>query len=407
MNSGIFVTSTEQGSLCKRNENPGNLKKNLNKSASLRKPPFSPVKSPTSELKLEVLSPSPSKRRSISSQEAVQGKNPDINENNFCTEIKLFGYSKLNTTSGTDNIEIKPTKKSTTPSEFTKRVVNKALNKSVNSRRIIRNLSQNQKIQLKSPQLQKTPGKKSQISSFYTPDTQKSIPKFFTPVLSQKKRKTPDTETTCKKISLFSQNSSFSPTQSSFSFKDQSTRVEDSVTIGEITPIKNEESQCFQDESFATPVRTIKVYSSPEPASLMTPGSSQSTSTENKVEITPESKNIDIFQTSDKKNQKSVEPKAPRKGFIEHSTPDSHFFSLSSSSELELVSEVSLSEEIPPSFGDISAMGGKNIIVYQIDKEMQTDNDLQEIIKVLHDSNVIDGLKIIGKITELLKIINK
>ena len=409
MDSGIILKNKEKISLSNnRIENSSTSKENLNKSIALKKPPFSPAKSSSSEIKPEFFSPSPAKKRPISSQEAGPTKIPDKNENPFCTEIKLFGNNNLNTTTNTENIEIKPTKKSTTPNDFTKRVVAKALNKSANSRKITRNLSQNLKSGLKSPQLQKTPGKKFQISSFFTPVTQKSLPKFFTPVLSQKKRKMPDTETTCKRISLFGQNSSFSPSQSSFSFKDQSTRIEDSVILGEITPIKSEENQCFQEESFATPVRTIKVYSSPEPASCsMTPGSSQSTSTENKAEITPESKNIEDFQSSGKKIQKSTEFKATRKGIVEQNTPESNFFTLSSSSELEMASEMSLSEEIPQSFGDISGMRGKNVLVYQSDKEMQTDNDLKEIIQLLHDSNVIDGLKIIGKITELLKVINK
>ena len=42
-----------------------------------------------------------------------------------------------------------------------------------------------------------------------------------------------------------------------------------------------------------------------------------------------------------------------------------------------------------------------------IDREIQTDDEYKEIISLLHDHNIINGLKMIGKFSELMKLINK
>ena len=189
----------------------------------------------------------------------------------------------------------------------------------------------------------------------------------------------PEIQNFCKRISLFDNKTSFSQyTQESFSsFKEQSIAIEDSTTIGEITPVKDEDSmkKTFPEESFSSPLATIQIFSPPETVFVITP------------------------ELSDKKKT--------RKGGLEFNTPESHFFSLSSSSSQDLVSEVSFSEEVPPSFGDISSMHRKPLRSNNIDREIQTDDEYKEIISLLHDHNIINGLKMIGKFSELMKLINK
>lgn len=386
MKSGIDMENRDLNTMSPWTEKKILTKQSLNQ-ALAKKPPCSPSKNLHIQAK-NCFSPSPVKPRSSSNKENFLEISPA--ESPFCPEISLFGsFPSIIKQLKEPEIATVSTR------NFSQKVVKRALTRSVVSKKAPR-ISQ-VKSKLNPNHSFKSPQKHSvALSYFTTPESYKPLIRVFTPVLTEKKKKKiPETLQVCKRISLFHQEKSFLTT--STSFKDQSTRIEDSTTIGEITPVKNEDLaiEYFQDESFCSPLRTIKVYHSPENVSIP---EQEFGTPDNKPIITPE---------MTEKKAKTKQPKAPRKGIMEFTSPDSDFFSLSSSSEQEVLSEVSILEEIPPSFGDISSMYGKTLILCQTDKEMQTDNNLTEIIGLLHDQQVIDGLKLIGKFSDLFKLINK
>lgn len=253
---------------------------------------------------------------------------------------------------------------------------------------------------------------KPQIPNLVTPERQRPIQKTYTPVLVEKKKKMPapkiletkynrktrqisscDLSDCCRQISLFdtSQSKSISGNETCSSFKDQSTHTDD-LSIGEVTPIKNQDEMHdnFPEQSFYSPLQTIHIISPPE----------------KELEVTPEEplKDVDDYNLLTPEMvvwKRDVEPKAPKKLLSENCSPNGDFFSLSSSSGEELISEVSFSEEVQPTFGENGRM-----VVNSIDRDMQTDSGFAEILELLSDSSVINGLKALGKITEILKLIN-
>ncbi|OMJ86058.1 hypothetical protein SteCoe_12494 [Stentor coeruleus] len=255
--------------------------------------------------------------------------------------------------------------------------------------------------------IQRTP----QNSNLVTPERQRPIPKTYTPVLTEKKTKKTSTynilenkynrkprkisscdfSDNCKRISLFdsSQSKSISGNETCSSFKDQSTHTDD-LSIGEVTPIKNQDEMHdnFPEQSFYSPLQTIHIISPPE----------------KELEVTPEEpiKNFDDYNLLTPEIvvwKKDLEPKTPKKPLSENCSPNGDFFSLSSSSGEELISEVSFSEDVQPTFGE------NERLVKFCDKDIQTDSCFAEIFELLSDSSVIDGLKTLGKITEILKFI--
>lgn len=327
-----------------------------------RKPPCSPPRPTKPTQDPPQYSPSPTKRRS------------DNNKENFfvvknSNEIKLFSNSPP-----------------------TKLPFNKNLPSSTNikkSSKIRTKNTINNSFTQYSPQLKIHSNKNFNFSSFLSPykknlsvDSKKI--RVFTPVLYEKKRKTPEVQEFCQKISLFESkvNKNFISADTCSTFKDQSTRIEDSTTMGEITPIKHEDilRDEVNDFSFNSPLNTIRVLNSPEEGI-----------------ITPEAK---IMTTPERKLRGGDEFLAPKKEYFEFLTPESNVFVLSSSSEV--ISEASFCDEIQPSFGDISVVPGNK----GIDKEMQTDADLKKVLDILGNQEVIDGLKMIGKFKEILRIIN-
>ena len=328
-----------------------------------RKPPCSPPRPTKLTQDPPQYSPSPSKRRS------------DNNKENFfvvknSNEIKLFSNSPPTKLQLNNNL----------PSSTNNKKSSKILAKKTN----------NNSFTQYSPQLKITSKKNLNFSSYLSPykknlsvDSKKI--RVFTPVLSEKKkRNSPEIQEFCQKISLFESkvNKNFISADTCSTFKDQSTRIEDSTTMGEITPIKHEDilRDEVNDFSFNSPVNTIKVLNSPE-----------------EVIITPEAK---IMTTPERKLRAGNEYLAPKKEYIEFFTPESNFFVLSSSSEV--ISEASFCDEIRPSFGDISLVPANK----GIDKEMQTDADLKKVLDILGNPDIIDGLKMIGKFKEILRIIN-
>jgi hypothetical protein len=234
--------------------------------------------------------------------------------------------------------------------------------------------------------------KPTQISSCATPDTQKLKPKVYTPILTEKKRKMPSSDMPhyCKRISLFDtiQSKMFEGESSSF-FKEQSTQADDSSFIGEMTPIKNEESEPFPEQSYVSPLQTIQIITPPEKI----------------LEVTPEEpvhriETYSILNPELMINKRGMENLASKRGLIEKNYSNRDFFSLSSSSDQDLISDVSFSEEVQPTFGE-----GGRLVVNSIDREIQTDPSFSEIFELLNDNNVVNGLKTLGKINEILKLI--
>ena len=420
-----------------RNEENAGISKNLKNPTTLKKPPCSPVKNLKQQaqktiqntekplldkcvtnfykIPLENLQPSPSKRRINSNSDNIPKTHSIPDEKPACNEIKLFGSFSLQLNPEQTKKTKKNIRKICTSCESSKTTEKSFSNKSMILKKVTRNSSQNIRnstsLRIQNNSFASPGIKANQISSFYTPDTHKTNIRVYTPVLTEKKRKMPEIGLFCKRISLFDKDRGMTfskDSQESFnSFKDQSTRVEDSTTLGEITPIKNEDIKVeyFPDESFTSPIRTIKILNSPEEGQIITPDPKEIITPDSNDLITPEQKIITVADLSDKKNAASKN-KASRKGIIDFSTPDSHFFSLSSSSDQDAGSDVSISEDIQPSFGDISSMHGKSNLVYHLNKEMQTEGNFQEIIGLLNDPSIVNGLKMIGKFSEIFKLIN-
>lgn len=364
-----------------------------NQPAHMRKPPFSPKKKELQNNEEEVCSPSPIKKRTDSNKEnafllKLHSEEKPANEMglfNHSIPIKCLEISKINK---------RINRKASTSCMISKNYEQK-LNKSLLGNKF-RNLSQgigkNQKsilnINCGSPM------KPTQISSCTTPDTQKLKPKVYTPILTEKKRKMPcsDMPHYCKRISLFDtiQSKMFEGESSSF-FKEQSTQADDSSFIGEMTPIKNEESsrESFPEQSYVSPLQTIQIITPPEKILEVTPEEPVDR-TETYSILTPE---LMI-------NKRGIGNLAPKRGLIENIHSNRDFFSLSSSSDQDLISDVSFSEEVQPTFGE-----GGRLVVNSIDREIQTDPSFSEILELLNDNNVVNGLKTLGKINEILKLI--
>lgn len=326
-----------------------------------RKPPCSPPRSAKPAQDPPKFYPSPTKRRSDNKENLSLDKNSN--------EQKLFENSS----------NFNPRAPKTNYASTRLKKVSKATTKNPT----------NYSFTQFSPQLKTSSKKQLNFSSYLSPYKKNSSVeskkiRVYTPVLSEKNRKSPEIQEFCQKISLFDSKTSKSliSADTCSTFKDQSTRIEDSTTMGEITPIKQED--VLRDEinefSFNSPVNTIKILNSPEEAVF-----------------TPEGNKI---STPDMKKLVGNEFLAPRKGNIEFFTPDSNVFVLSSSSEV--ISEASFCDGVQTSFGDISLVPE----LKGIDKQMQTDEDLKKVLELLGDRDVIEGLKIIGKFKEVFRIIN-
>jgi hypothetical protein len=354
-----------------------NSKKNY-----LKKPPCSPIKGFQRE-RIAYGSPSPTKKRTDFNKENFKFSNTLNDENPASNQLSLFSVYRSPQTpdpsTKASNL-LKNLSGIQRNSKSSLKVLKKSSNASFDFKRASRDRYQN-------------PSKHSSLSHptpdlYTTPNTTKGPLKLYTPILIEKKRREPKVNY-CKRISLFECNKSIAENVQNSgpecfnSFKEQLSRNEDSTSIGEITPNRNEDSlkKEFPDESFSSPVRTIKVQASPD-KSVHTPDAT--------------GRKINFKQS-----------KACKKAVIDFSTPESHFFSLSSSSDHEAISDVSFSEDVPPSFGDISSMNAKTGFFNAVDKEMQTESQYQDLIEILKDPGIVSGLKAIGKFSEFLKIIIK
>lgn len=213
--------------------------------------------------------------------------------------------------------------------------------------------------------------------SHRTPDSIRIAQNQNLPNMTEKKSKIPEVGYYCKRFSLFDKNkplykdpmdlSMDKPDFPKLTFDNPFTFVPDdsksaldhSVTSKldnvEFTPKKD---KGVLDESFESPKRLIKVYSSPEGKM---------------IKRTPES------------GKRGVEPKAPRKTMAEFESPGSFVFSLSSNSSDDRI------------FTDFGCEYGKNFRgraggVFK-DEESQT-----ELIEFVVDMNAVQGLKLISKV---------
>lgn len=210
-----------------------------------------------------------------------------------------------------------------------------------------------------------------------TPDSIRISQNQNLPNMTEKKSKIPEVGYYCKRFSLFDKNKPLykDPIDSSldkqdfpkltfdnpFTFvqDDPKSALDNSVTNKldsiEFTPKKD---KGVSDESFESPKRLIRVYSSPEGKM---------------IKRTPES------------GKRGVEPKAPRKTIAEFESPGSFVFSVSSNSSDDR------------NFTDFAYEYGKNYRgrksgVFK-DEESQT-----ELIEFVVDMNAVQGLKLISKV---------
>ncbi|OMJ82195.1 hypothetical protein SteCoe_17149 [Stentor coeruleus] len=367
------------------------MKNILNNPAHMRKPPCSPKKKEPQNNEEVVFTPSPIKKRTDSNKENTFSLKLH-SEERPSNELGLFNRNVPIKCLEISKISKKVTRKASTSCTISKNYEQK-LNKSLLGNKF-RNLSQNIGKTQKSSINCGSPMKPTQISSCVTPDTQKTKSKVYTPILTAKKRKISSSEIPhyCKRISLFDtiQSKMFEGESSSF-YKEQSTQADDSSFIGEFTPIRNEESlqETFPEQSYVSPLQTIQIITPPEKSLEVTPEEPV-----NRIET------FSILNTELMINKKGIENFAPKKVLRENSYSNRDFFSLSSSSDQDLISDVSFSEEVQPTFGE-----GGRLVVNSIDREMQTDPSFSEIFDLLNDSNVVNGLKTLGKINEILKLI--
>ncbi|OMJ86768.1 hypothetical protein SteCoe_11622 [Stentor coeruleus] len=372
-----------------------------------KKPPCSPKK-PDSQNNSDIpLSPSPTKKRIECNKE--NGFTLKLfTEDHPASEISLFKLS-----------EPEKYPEITIQKEVIKKTSTSCTVDEKSEKKLIKNLHENDPKPQITKKMQKSATliacgiqKKPQNLNFITPERQRLIQKTYTPVLKEKKKKPStsniietkynkkprqlssyDLSDCCKRISLFdaNQSKSISGNETCSSFKDQSTHTDD-LSLGEMTPIKNHDEihDNFPEQSFYSPLQTIHIISPPE----------------KELEVTPEEplrgvNDYNLLTPEMIAWKKDLEPKAQKKLISENNSPNMDFFSLSSSSGEELISEVSFSDDVQSVFGDKN-----HLIVSSIDSDMQTDSDFDEILKLLSDSGVINGLKVLGKISEILKLVN-
>ena len=275
--------------------------------------------------------------------------------------------------------------------------------------------------------------------SHRTPDSVKLVQKHNPPLLTEKKKtKIPEIGYYCKRFSLFDNNKSLytDHDQSSMEIKaNHNDRSEICETLPEKTIAFTEDS-FFHNDSYASIARTLKLdnlsessetgrqvenHTSPvKPSSnsqCLKPNSTfqhlEQNHEKKKVEEIKEStftlesfasptKTINVFSSpeatrmkepeslrKDKGRHKTGEPKAPRKTFADYDSPGSFVFSLSSNSSEEFFGMDPFKQV------DKSSMIPRETITK--DEEIQTD-----LLEMITDAKILQGLKIIGKISECI-----
>ncbi|OMJ81608.1 hypothetical protein SteCoe_17881 [Stentor coeruleus] len=366
---------------CRKKKDP---KTTLKKSTNIKKPLLNPNKrdsqSPEnpespSNLKCQVFSPSPTKLPRNYDKEnnpeckiLTQGKS--IDEMSLLAPQKLVKYSEL----------AKDLKKVTrkTSASF---IVNKNCEKNMIGNNIIKNISNLSKNLMTKTMTNnfESPRKPNNQS---TPEIEKNKHKIFTPVLTGKKLKTQHLGVShhCKQVSLFdtTQNKNKSTSESCDSLKEPC-KTEGSCFLTENSPLRNKDL-CFEtylDQNFSSPIQTIQILSPEEQIFEVTPD-----------DLRQEYKRYMVLSPDIIRNKYKFDDfQAPRKR-IETFSPESHGFTLSSSSEQEIISDIS-SLEANTCFKD---------------REIQTDMNYEQIIQLLNDANVVNSLKTLGKITEILMV---
>ncbi|OMJ69893.1 hypothetical protein SteCoe_32263 [Stentor coeruleus] len=364
----------------------------------MKKPPRSPSKhdsrSPESPER-QVFSPVPTKLPKNYDKE----NNPEgriLPQNNPIDEISLLVPQKP-----IHCLELAKDLKKVTRKVSTSFIINKKyekkLNKSLLGNNIVKNISSWSK-NFASKIMTSTfesPRRPLQANNLNTPDIEKNKHRVFTPVLTGKKPKTQYSGVShqCKRVSLFdtTQSKSQSTSETYGSLKEP-LKTEASCTFTENSPLKNHEKhfETFPDQSFSSPTQTIQIVSPKEQV----------------LEVTPETSGQEyatymvLSPDMIKNNYRIGTLQAPKKG-IEAYSPESQGFSLSSSSEQEIISDISFLES-----PHVVMANGCKVNVGFIDREIQTDQNYAQIIQLLNDDSVINGLKTLGKITEILMVVN-
>lgn len=208
--------------------------------------------------------------------------------------------------------------------------------------------------------------------SHRTPDSIRISQNQNLPNLTEKKSKIPEVGYYCKRFSLFDKNKPLYNDQMNMPIEKQdfpklsfdnpfSFVLDNSITVktgsdseAVFTPVKD---KVVTDESFESPTRLIKVYSSPEGKM---------------IKRTPDSA------------KRGVEPKAPRKTIADFDSPGSFVFSLSSNS-----SDDRIAWDCASGYGEKTRGRGGS---FKKDEESQT-----ELIEFVVDMNTVQGLKLISK----------
>ncbi|OMJ77132.1 hypothetical protein SteCoe_23359 [Stentor coeruleus] len=143
-----------------------------------------------------------------------------------------------------------------------------------------------------------------------------------------------------------------------------------------ISPPRNQIPDIYNPESFASPIRVIKIYNSPDGKVVMK---------------TPES--------ICKKNSQCGYG-APRKTLADYDSPGSFLFSLSSNSSEERIGEF-CGKSPRYLLDDGGFLTKKPLFSGYRDEESQTD-----LFDIVTDEKVLEGLKIIGKLSEIINLKN-
>ncbi|OMJ94053.1 hypothetical protein SteCoe_2823 [Stentor coeruleus] len=368
----------------------GRIKKprvNSKKHSRLKKPTKSPSKAESTSQETQTSSQSPTKKRTKSNKEniPIKTKSPEKLTKEIPFEFSEKTIQQM--------ISGKHSGKSPKKTSATVNKIEKKFNNQVFGCKLLRNFSHwpngfETKLVVNAFESPKRPVQ-AQIS--FTPDIENRKKPRRTPINVEKIRKIPISDITnyCKRVSLFNTNQNVTKsTQEKTATLIEPVKKEDSSIILQMSPIKTIEDSPmeFPDVSFFSPKQVIHV-GSPEKQDFETSLENSKQQFGTYILLTPEN----INEKKQKIPNKIVKKENEAVGIKENA------LSMSSSSDQDIISDISLSEYS----ASVNSNACKMKVSF-VEKEMQTESKFVEIFNILKDAKVMIGLKSLGKITEIM-----
>lgn len=390
MDIGIHSETTSFGIInltpCGRiNKSKTNSKKTLR----LKKPSKSPRKTESTNTETQTSSSSPSKKRTKANKENIPTKSKSPGK--ATKEIPFFFSEKTIQHLILNKDSEKSPKKTSIPVNYHK--IEKKSHNQMFGNKLLRNFSHwpkgfETKLVVNAFESPKRPVQ-AQIS--FTPDVENRKKLRSTPIYAEKRRKLPISDITncCKRVSLFNakQNEKKTTQEKCDLLKDSGKNEELSI-ISQMSPIK-----CIEDSPIAFPEASF--YS---PKEVIRAGSPEKQEFEGILEDNKQEFDIYVLLTPENIYKKcyKVEDEVSKK-VVESSGTGENVLSISSSSDQDVISDVSLSE-----YGaSVNNVVGKMKVNF-VEREIQTESRYVEIFNILKDAKVMIGLKSLGKITEIM-----